>query len=335
METIYFLGIDVSKKTFDAALTVNTKAFEAFKIENNPGPIEIFFNGLKKKFGISFSQLVVCMEHTGIYCLPLLHFCAKNKIKVCLESAVKIKKSQGIVRGKNDKVDARRIAVYAYKNREEIAFWQPQRLVIQKIKALLVTRERLVNIRKILSTPIKECEEFIDGAIYKSVAGSCQKSLKAISDDIKKVEKSILELINEDVVLKKQSSLVQSVVGIGNITAWNLIVTTGEFARISKAKRLACYSGVAPFEHTSGTSVRRKPRVSKMANLSIKTLLTLGARSAIKHDPELKAYAERKLAEGKHYFNVINAVRNKLITRIYACLREGRPYEKNYQNALA
>ena len=335
METVYFLGVDIAKKTFDASLTIDAKAFDASQCENNAKSIDVFFGDLKKKFGLSYSQLIVCMEHTGIYCLPLLNFLVENKIKVCLESAVQIKRSQGLVRGKNDKVDALRIATYAYKNREHLAFWKPQRLVIQKLKALLVTRDRLVASKTMLSVPIQECEEFIDKSVYKSIAKSCHRSLKALTEEIKRIEKSMEQLVKEDDSLKEQVRLAKSVVGVGDIIAMNMVVSTGEFERISEPKRFACYAGVAPFEHSSGSSVRGKTRVSKMANVSIKKLLTMGAKSAILHDPELKAYADRKMAEGKHYFNVVNAVRNKLITRVFACVKGNRLYQKNMLYALA
>jgi transposase len=335
METVYFLGVDIAKATFDASLTIDAKAFDASHCENNGKSIKVFFQDLKKKVGLSYGQLIVCMEHTGIYCIPLLNFLVENNIKVCLESAVQIKRSQGLVRGKNDKVDAQRIATYAYKNREHLAFWKPQRLVIQKLKALLVTRDRLVASKNMLSVPIQECEEFIDKSIYKSMAKSCHRGINVLTDEIKRIEKSMEELVKEDDSLKEQVRLAKSVVGVGDIIAMNMVVSTGEFKRISEPKRFACYAGIAPFEHSSGSSVRGKTRVSKMANVSIKKLLTMGAKSAIQYDPELKAYAERKLSEGKHYFNVINAVRNKLITRVFACVKGNRLYQKNMSHALA
>ena len=103
-----------------------------------PKAIKAYFQGLKKKFRFSPHQLIVCLEHTGIYGLPCFALFNKNRIKVCVEPALQIKQSQGMTRGKSDKVDARRIAQYAYKNRHELRFWRPQRAYIQKLKALLV-----------------------------------------------------------------------------------------------------------------------------------------------------------------------------------------------------
>lgn len=335
METIYFLGIDVAKKTFEGALTADGKAFHQLDSSNTSTEIKAFFEILIKKFAISCDQLIVCMEHTGIYCRPLLEFLIENKVKVCLESAVQIKQSQGMVRGKNDKIDAQRIALYAYKNREHLTFWVPQRLVIQKLKALLVTRDRLVRCKTELQVPVDECEEFVEGSIHKMIVKGCQSSIKVLERDIKKTEKLMDDLIKEDTQVHKQYRLATSVTGIGKITALNMIVSTGEFSRIRESKKFACYSGIAPFQYRSGTSIRGKTRVSKMANMAIKKLLHLAAMTAIQYDDQIKLYYQRKVDAGKNKMSVINAVRNKLISRVFACINNDRLYQKNYKYVLA
>lgn len=335
METVYFLGIDIAKKTFQAALTLDgINQFET-EVDNNPMAIKQYFKGLKEKFQFSSNQLIVCLEHTGIYCLPVLDYLVKNGIKVCVEPALQIKQSQGMTRGKSDRVDAQRIAQYAYKNHRELRFWTPQRTTIQKLKALLVLRERLVKVKVQMQTPINETQEYIEESIRKVVLKSCQNTIKGLTKDITRVEKEISALIEKDLQLKEQFQLAVSVPGIGQITALNVIISTGEFQKISEAKKFACYAGIAPFEHTSGSSVRGKTRVSKMANMTLKKLLHLGAMSAIQACQELKAFYQRKVAEGKNKMSVINAVRNKLITRIFSCIKNKRMYQKDYKHTLA
>lgn len=334
METLYFLGIDISKKKIDAALTIDGINMYELQAGNDPTAIKTFFSGLKKRFGFPLSHLIVCLEHTGIYCQPLLNYLVNNKVNVCLEPALQIKKSQGMTRGKNDQIDARRIAAYAYKNRQELKFWKPQRTVIQRLKALLVTRERLVNAKVQLEVPLTESQEFIEDSIRRVMIKNCQKTLRALAEDITKIEKAIDLLIKEDEQLNEQMQWATSVPGIGRITAANVIVATGEFQRIREVKKFACYSGIAPFEYSSGSSIRGKTRVSKMANMTIKKLLHLAAMSAIRCSDELKAFYQRKLAEGKNKMSIINAVRNKLISRVFACIKNRRVYQKNYQQAL-
>jgi transposase len=333
METIYFLGIDLAKETFQAALTVDGVNMSESKIENNSKSIGTYFQELRKNF--SLSQLMVCIEYTGIYSYPLLDYLVKKGIKVCVESALQIKKSQGIKRGKSDKIDARRIAQYLHKNHQQLKFWRPQRAVIQKIKGLLVLRERLVRTRVQLATPIRESENYIEESLRKSIIKNSQGTLKALKKDISKVEKEMDLLIKQDAKLKQQVQWATSIPGVGNITALNVIVTSDEFERISEVKKFACYAGVAPFEHTSGTTIRGKTRVSNLANMTMKKLLNLSAMSAIRCCYDLKMYYTRKVAEGKNKMSVLNAVRNKLITRIYSCVKDKRMYQKDYQHALA
>jgi len=335
METVYFLGIDISKKKFDAALTQDGCNMHELVVANNRAQIRVAFRELKKKFGFSFNQLVICLEHTGIYCQPLLDFVVEHSIKVCMESALQIKQSQGMVRGKNDRIDAKRIAGYAFKNRGQLKFWRPQRQVVQKLKALLVARERLVKVKVQLQTPLTEAEEFIEESIRQTMVKCCKKTIRALSEDIDKIEHEIDLLQAQDQTLNSQMKYATSVTGIGKITAANVIVSTGEFKRIADAKKFACYSGIAPFEHTSGTTIRGKTRVSKLANMTMKKLLHLSAMAAIRHSDELRLFYARKVAEGKNKMSVINAVRNKLISRVFACVKNQRTYEKTYQHALA
>lgn len=334
METAYFLGIDISKKTIDTALTVNGIDFIAVRLDNQQKTIDAFFNDLKKQIS-SFTKLIVCMEHTGVYCQPLLEVLVRRKIDVCVEPALQIKQSQGMTRGKNDKVDAQRIALYALRNKERLTLWKPQRQSIQQLKALLVTRERLVKMRTQLQVPIAEATEFIDQTILKQMVKHCSSTIKSLHKDIERIELAIDELVKNDARLSEQCALATSVPGIGKITSLNMIISSGEFIRIREAKKFACYAGVAPFEHSSGTSYRGKTRVSKMANMTLKRLLHLAAMSAIQCCDELKAFYYRKVDAGKNKMSVINAVRNKLISRVFACITHQKKYQKVYQHVLA
>ena len=141
--------------------------------------------------------------------------------------------------------------------------------------------------------------------------------------------------MKSDSNLNQQVKIATSVTGIGPIIAANMIITTNEFRDITEAKKFSCYSGVAPFEHSSGTSIKRKSRVSHLANKKMKSLLHLGARSAVLASPELKLFYQRKIAEGKAPLSVLNAVCNKLISRVFVCIKQQRLYEKNYQPNLA
>lgn len=335
MKTQYFLGVDVGKNSLHVALTMDGQNFYDQEVANDGPSIKEYFRDLKAKFSISFENLVVCMEHTGIYCYPILEYLTGQKIRVYVEHAARIKQSGGLQRGKNDVVDSKRIAKYAYKNVDELKFWQPKREVIQKLGALLEVRERLVRTRTQLEVPLKENKGFRNPSIEQIATKACKSALTGIRKSIKKVESEIEQLVKSDVKLLQQVKLATSVPGVGVITAANMILTSNEFQDISDHKKFACYAGVAPFEHSSGKSIRGKTRVSHMANKKVKRLLHLCARSAVMHSEEFRIYYERKKLEEKSHFSVLNAVCNKLISRVFVCINQQRMYQKNYQNVLA
>lgn len=330
----YFIGIDVSKKTLDVAVLTEGQIVLEEKIDNQPRSISAFLKILVNK-GVQLQHSVVCMEYTGIYNAHALEVCRKKKAKICLEQAIKIKSSQGLVRGKTDKMDARRIAQYAFKNRQDLVFWNPQRLTVQRLKALLSLRDRLIRSKIQLEVPLKESVGFLEGAIIKDLNPTTRRLVNATKKEILQVDKQIQELVTQDIPLSNQVKQATSVPGIGPITALNMIITTDEFTRIREAKKFACYAGVAPFEHSSGSSIRGKTRVSSRANMAMKTLLHMAAMSAIGCCPELKEFYNRKTAAGKNKMSVLNAVRNKLISRVFACVTQQRTYQKNFHNALA
>jgi transposase len=334
MEFKNFIGIDISKNTFDLALIKdnNPSLIISDEISNDHKGIAKLEEFIKKQ-GLKMEETLFCMEHTGIYCRLLSHYLAERKYNVWLEMPVQIIRSLGVQRGKNDRIDAKRIAEYACLKKDKAVLWQPPREVVIQINDLLTLRDRLVESRKSLNQPIKEFKDagFKDTA--KLIESRCIHTLKAIDKEIKQIEKDLDDLINKDSNLKKLYKLATSVPGIGKITAFTLIYFTDEFKLYLNAKQLACYCGVAPFEHTSGTSVKGKSRVSSFANKRLKKLLHLVALSCISSNRELSQYYKRKVSEGKNKMLVINAIRNKILQRLCAVIKRGTPYQLEYQYA--
>jgi transposase len=335
MEFTYFIGCDVSKNELDFAVMQGREFLYHKEIANEPDAIKTFVIELKKLPEFDLAKAVFCLEHTGIYNNHLLVYLHKKKANICLEAASHIKNSLGNIRGKNDKVDAIRIAEYAYKNREELRLWQPKREVIQKLAYLTSIRNRLLDVQKHLKTPLKESKGFVCKSIANQAQYLCQRTLNSVESDIKKVEKAIDDVIASDNELTRLFSIITSVKGVGIVTATQIVITTNEFKDIKDPKKFACYAGVAPFSKESG-SYKGKARVSHMANKKVKTLLHMSAIVAITYNPDLKSYYERKVnEEKKNKMLVINAVRNKLILHIFACVNQNRKYEKNYTRLVA
>ncbi|MFL0162913.1 IS110 family RNA-guided transposase [Aquirufa salirivi] len=335
MEFTYFIGIDVSKNELDFAVLHGKNFLFHKETANTAQAISGFMKDLNKLPDFSLSDAVFCMEHTGIYNNPLVSYLHKNKGNCWLESALQIKNSMGNLRGKNDKVDAIRIAEYAYKNREEVRLWKPKRAVINQLSHYTTLRARLISSCKMLSTPLKEGADFMDKSLQKQANQLCKKAIDSIKESLKRTEKIIDQIIASDEELNRLFSLITSVTGIGPVTAVQVLITTNEFKDISNPKKFACYSGVAPFVRESGI-FRGRGRVSHLADKTMKKLLHMSALSAITSNGELKNYYERKVSEEKkNKMLVLNAVRNKLILRIFTCVAQNRKYQKDYDKSVA
>lgn len=335
MEFTYFIGIDVSKNELDFAVLHGKNFLFHKETANTAQAISGFMKDLNKLPDFSLTDAVFCMEHTGIYNNPLVSYLHKNKGNCWLESALQIKNSMGNLRGKNDKVDAIRIAEYAYKNREEVRLWKPKRAVINQLSHYTTLRARLISSCKMLSTPLKEGSDFMDKSLQKQANQLCKKAIDSIKESLKRTEKVIDQIIASDEELNRLFSLITSVTGIGPVTAVQVLITTNEFKDISNPKKFACYSGVAPFVRESGI-FRGRGRVSHLADKTMKKLLHMSALSAITSNGDLKKYYERKVSEEKkNKMLVLNAVRNKLILRIFTCVAQNRKYQKEYVKSVA
>ncbi len=325
-----FVGIDVSKLTLDAVFIFDKEMNKAVhhQFSNDEKGIKKLIGVLKKQKGVDVDNTLVCMENTGIYGKRLSLILFEMQWFVWVETPVAIFRSMGLQRGKNDKVDAKRIALYAMKNQEQAKAWEAPRKEIAALRQLLNTREALIKAFKGLSVSIKEYKETGNKEPSEMMKVSTSNTIKGIKKDIQKIEESIDEIIKNDSSLSNLYKLTTSIPGIGKITSTELICYTNEFKNYTDAKKLACYCGVVPFEHSSGTSVRGRTRVSHMANKPLKTKLHLCAIVAMQHDPELKNYYQRKVKEGKNKMSVINAIRNKLVHRVTAVIKRQTPFVK-------
>lgn len=320
----FFFGVDVSKKTVDVAQTdgqITTHQRFANDVEGMARLMQ-WLNELR----IDKEQTLFCMEATGLYCFTLTQFLSAQQIDIWVEHALQIKRASALARGKNDKVDAVRIATYAVKNVDRLRLWKPMNITLEKIKHLASLRERLVETKKRLTVPIQEFEETGNAPMAKLLSKSIKKSLAAIDMDLRAIESKIIDVLNEDDNLKQLYRIITSVIGIGFVTAINLMIHTHGFTHFQDSRKLACYCGVAPFEYSSGSSVRGKTKVHSMANKKLKSNLHMASLTAVKLDVGLKSYYERKVAEGKNKMSVLNAVKNKLLARVVSCVNNQRLY---------
>lgn len=253
MQIFYFIGVDVSKNKFDICVMSKSKVLKEDQVSNHPQAIASVIAGIKEELSMNNDSFIICAEHTGQYTYPLICACKSVECKLWLENPSQIKYCSGVTRGKNNKVDARRIAEYAM---------------------------RFLDKAKPYKRPTEELMRF------------------------------------------------KSVEGVGTVIAMNMIIATEAFTRFDNPRQFNCYVGVAPFSYTSGTSQHSCNRVSQRAVKYIKCLLHMAAVAiAHKKRGDLKTYFERKVAEGKNKMTVLNAVRAKLVARMFTVIRNNRIYQ--------
>ena len=318
------MGMDVSKKTLDCHLFVQQKSLQS--VSNDSKGFKVINRWLKKEVK-NASGLLVVMEYTGIYTYQVERFLDQQKIKFVKRPALDIKRSLGMVRGKSDKIDARFISKYGWMRREELKPMSVLSDTQLELQQLMSHRDKLVADRASYQSKLKELVTQMGKKVNKLIVSSMKHLMEVLAQEIKETEKAIKELIRSDESLQTNYNLAHSVIGIGFATAVHLLIATENFTRFTDVRKLICYCGVAPFEHSSGTSIKGKVRVSHLANKKLKSLLTMAAISAIQHDPELKAKYEQKVKEGKAKMCVINIIRAKLIERVFAVIKKQKPNE--------
>ena len=163
-----------------------------------------------------------------------------------------------------------------------------------------------------------------------------EKTLQALKEELQQIEQNIKACIKADEELKEKYNIITSVPGAGRVLVINMLVTTNAFKITTDGRKVACYAGVVPFECTSGTSIQGRKKVSMYAHKNLKKLLHRGALSiAYRQNNALANYDKREITEGKPVMSVLNAIRNKMVMRIYTCVRNNRKYQKNYRGKVA
>lgn len=308
-----FIGIDVSKLTFDAHIHSNN---QKKLFSNNDKGYSLLIEWLIKELKHNTKEMLICFEHTGLYSLKLSLFLQKKTVPFVLVPALEIKRSLGVIRGKNDQIDAQRIACYAYLKRESLAPTVLPSETILTLQPLLSLRDKLVVDRAGYKAALGEYKSVLTD--NQCLIGIYQEMVNELTLKIKTVEKHINELLQKDHQIKATYDLITEIKGIGPLTAAYLITCTHNFNRFSSWRKFACYAGIAPFEYRSGTSIRGRNKVSHLANKQIKALLFLSANNAVKGDKELKEYYLRRISEGKSKMSTLNIIKNKLVARVFA-----------------
>lgn len=315
------IGIDVSKHTLDAVI-YNLGLHQAFSNDL------VGYKSLLKWCNEQLSKKLffLCYENTGNYSLKLSVYLSKNDVVYLEESPMRIKRSTGLVREKNDKLDAYMIARFGWMYREEI---QPTKLkdeALLELGRLLSLRDQLVRDRSGLKATLKENKHLLSSPSTDTCCKVLNRTIINLTKQITSIERAMKDLLKTDDCLSENYTLLCSVKGVGLILSCQLLYHTNNFLNFKNWRCFSSYCGIAPFEYSSGSSIRRRKQCHYIGDRKMKTLLSMAAVSAIQSDCELKNYYQRKLEEGKHKMIALNNVRNKILARSFAVIKRKTPY---------
>lgn len=328
-----YLGIDVSKLWFDVSLlAVVDHAKQPLVTErfDNTAPGMKAFKTWLKAQQVSYDEnSLLVIENTGVYHRLIWSFCSRHNLQLHIGNAAHIKWSLGITRGKNDVIDSKRLCMYCFRQADELKATPVLDPVFMKLKDLMSSRSRLVTQLHSTKNYIKEIQCTGDKALLSMLDKAHKAAIEGIKKSIVQIEEMIVQIIQQNKAIYTNYQLIKTVPGIGHLTAVYIICCTNNFASKVSGKQLSSYAGVVPFTNSSGTSIKGKNKVHKMANKKLKKLLHLCALTAIKYYPEFKQYFDRKKAEGKNGMVVLNAIRNKLVLRVVAVVNKQEAYVDN------
>ena len=315
------IGIDVSKLTIDAHIH-NRVVHRVFS--NTPKGYKALLSWTETY--LKEEVYFFCFENTGHYSTNLSVYLSENDLDYIEESPLAIKRSSGVVRGKTDKLDSAMIARYAWLYKEELVLSSPKEQDIQELGRLLSFRDQLVRDRTGKMSSLKEMQILLSSPSTDDCCKIVKKTIHYLTKQIVALENHIKTLMSKDESLQKNYELLNTLKGVGLVLSCQLLYHTSNFKRFDSWRQFSSYCGVAPFEHSSGTSIHRKNRIHHIGDRKMKTLLTLASVSAIQCDQELKQYYKKKVLEGKPKMVAINNVRNKILSRAFAVVKRGTPY---------
>ena len=334
MNKIY-VGIDISKEKCNLCYRRGLEIVREEECSNDVKALKKAFKVALKVLGASVDEVLVCAEYTGRYIYPLTVACQELDIFLWLDDPTRIKNSMGLTRGKNDVIDAARIAEYAFRYSDKAVRYYIPDAALVSMKNLLADREFLLIDRKRYQSQLTDQKKYMAPGDFKHKSGRWKKVIKSIDEQIAAIDTEIETLIAADPVLTRQKELLVSIDGIGEHIAINMIAVTGGFTRFQNARQFCSFAGLTPYRYDSGTSVRSKAKISKRSNQTMKALLHLSAVNVATRmkEGEYRDYYERKLKEGKHVMCVMNVLRAKLVHRMFSVIKRDTEYTKQYKPA--
>ena len=316
---IKYFGIDISHLVFD----VTDSDGNYYQFKNN-------VTGFKKFIKLLNDKSHCVMEATGYYHYQLAYYLLENFKAVSVENPLAVKRfiQMKLSKIKTDKSDSKLICEYA--KQVDMKLWEGN----SKHQTECLQMTRLLAIYTKQSTMLKNKlhGEDVLGNPSKVVVSSLKRSLKHVQKEMKSLEEKLLILVKQS--HQEVLTRLKTIPGIGNKTAVMLVVLTDGFDRFTSASELCSYAGLTPVIRQSGSSVKGRPRISKIGNQKLRNLLFMCSFNACKYNKACRDVYERIVAKGKSKKLALIAVCNKLLKQAFAIAKSGLIYDDTYRSIL-
>lgn len=335
----YYLAGDISKEKIDFCLYDGKNYLLTRAVNNNKAQLKNFVKEIQN-FMVQVTEndlpneIICVFEHTGIYNNHVVDLLCDLKFKVALIHPGTLKAVVKVDRNKTDVIDAKRIAEYANRFEDKLDYVSFISTDLAKLKTLISERGSLVKIRSQITCKTDDNQKFLTTTTHLFLKKNIKGILEELNEAIQNLEKEIIKIIKLDDDLKQNYFNALSVPGIGPVTAAALICYTANFTKFKSAKQLGSYCGVVPFERSSGI-YKGKQRVSPKANKQLKSLLHMGALSISSCNNHFGQYYKRKVEEGKNKMSALNALRNKVLKTVFACVKNKTEYRPDFHFTFA
>jgi transposase len=312
----HILGIDVSKAKLDVALRRPDGKWRSKVVENTSAGFGVLRDWLASH---GVSQVHVCLEATGTYWEAVAEYLADagHTVSVVNPAQIKAFGGAGLMRSKTDRVDARLIADFCAAQRP--LPWQAPPASVRTLRALVARREALDAMR----TQERNRLPVADPAVRDGIEAHLTHLVQAIQE----IDAAIRHTIDDDPGLRGQGELLVSIPGLGDKTVAALLAYYGGPLRFESAKQAVAFAGLDPRQHQSGSSVRGKPRLSKVGHARLRKSLYMPAMVATTRTAWGRALKQRLAAAGKPPMLILGAMMRKLLCVAYGVLKSGRPFD--------
>lgn len=313
-----FMGVDISKDTFDACLLTPEGVYRHQAFANT----EAGFAQL-----LSFQQRLApgasghyCLESTGPYSQPLALFLVEHDHLVSVVNPARVRHfalGKGY-RNKTDRVDARLLCDFCVQESPS-----PWRVAAPEVQELVFLLRRLDEIEKHKSQEVNRLEAT---TLPRHVLNSVKNTIKFLDKETRRLEREIKSHIDRHPDLKNDLDLLSSIPGIGEATALRILCEMPDVDQFVSAKQVAAYAGLSPREHTSGKSVRKRTRISKAGNGRLRKAMYYPALTATRHNPLIRSFYHRLLERGLCKMAALTACMRKLLMIAYGVLKHQQPF---------